>query len=102
MDFFLYLAIMTLSTYLIRALPLTLLGKKITNPFLRSFLYYIPYTILTALTIPAGFFATGNLVSAVSGLSCAALLARKTGSLILVAGAACAVAWLVDTVMTFL
>ena len=52
-DFWIYLAILAGSTYLIRAIPFAALQKKITNKFIRSFLYYIPYAVLAAMTFPA-------------------------------------------------
>ena len=48
-DFWIYLLILAGSTYLIRAIPFAVLKKKITNPYVRSFLYYIPYTVLAAM-----------------------------------------------------
>ena len=102
MEFFIYLAIMALSTYAIRAIPLVLANRKITNRFLRSFLHYIPYAVLTAITVPAGLFATGSIVSAAAGLLCAVLVSGKTGNLMISAGTACAVAWITATVMSML
>ena len=100
MEFFIYLAIMALSTYAIRAIPLVLANRKITNRFLRSFLHYIPYAVLTAITVPAGIFATGNIVSAAAGLFCAIMVSGKTGNLFISAGTACAVAWITATIMS--
>ena len=48
-----YLIIMALVTYAVRALPLTLIQKPIKNKFLRSFLYYVPYVTLAVMTFPA-------------------------------------------------
>lgn len=48
-----YLLVMAIVTYLIRAIPLVLVKHKIKNKFFNSFLYYIPYTVLAAMTIPA-------------------------------------------------
>ena len=59
--FFKYLAVMAITTYLIRMLPLVLCKKKIENVFIRSFLYYVPYAVLGAMTIPAIFFSTGSV-----------------------------------------
>ena len=84
-DFFIYLLIMAGSTYLIRALPFSLFSKKIKSPFVRSFLYYIPYTVLTAMTLPAALYATGSILSAVVGLAVAILVSLKSKSLTLVA-----------------
>ena len=65
--FFLYLIIMAIVTYLIRMLPLVLIKKKITNRFLLSFLHYVPYSVLTVMTIPAVFYATGSTLTALVG-----------------------------------
>lgn len=50
-----YIAVMAGVTYLVRMLPLTLFRKKLNNRFLRSFLFYVPYAVLTVMTVPAVF-----------------------------------------------
>ena len=85
-----YIFVMAGVTYLIRMLPLTLIQKKITNVYFRSFLYYIPYACLTAMTFPAILYATQSPVSGIAGLMIAVVLALKKKSLIVVAGFACA------------
>ena len=62
--FFIYLLILAGTTYLIRVIPFTAIKEKINNRFVRSFLYYIPYAVLTAMTIPAIFYATSWWVGA--------------------------------------
>lgn len=57
-NIYIYLAVMTGVTYLIRVLPLTLIRKQIKNQFLRSFLYYVPYVTLAVMTFPAILNAT--------------------------------------------
>ena len=52
MKTYLYLFVMAATTYLIRVLPLTLIRKPIQNPFLRSFLFYVPYVTLAVMTVP--------------------------------------------------
>lgn len=99
MDYWIYLGIMALSTYLIRAFPLVLAHRKIENPFLRSFLHYIPFSVLTALTFPSGLYATGNPVAAGLGMVAAAVLAGKIPNLTLAAGTACATALVTDWLM---
>ena len=64
-EFFLYLLAMAGVTYLIRMLPLVLIKKKIKNKYILSFLEYIPYTVLAAMTVPAMFYATDLLPAAV-------------------------------------
>ena len=63
-------------------------SKKITNRYIRSFLYYIPYSVLSVMTVPAIFFSTGSIVSAVVGCAVAVLLAYLKKSLIVVAASA--------------
>lgn len=97
-DFFLYLVIMSLVTYLIRALPFVIFKGKITNKFVQSFLYYVPYAVLGAMTFPAILFSTGNIVSSAAGLVTAVVLAIKEKSLITVAVFACAAALVVNLI----
>ena len=87
-NFFLYLLIMAGVTYLVRMLPLVLVRKKITNRFVRSFLYYVPYSVLTVMTVPAIFFSTGSIASAIVGFATALLLSYKKQSLIVTASLA--------------
>ena len=87
--FALYLAVMAGVTYLVRMLPLVLVKHKIENRFIRSFLYYVPYSVLAVMTIPAIFFATPSVISAIVGFALALILAFFRRSLITVASCAC-------------
>lgn len=98
-EFWIYLLIMAGSTYLIRAIPFAAVGKKIENKFIRSFLYYIPYAVLTAMTFPAVLYATDYMVSAAVGFAVAVLFALKGRSLTTVAVAACAAVFLTEAVI---
>ena len=91
-----YLLVMAIVTYLIRAIPLVLVKHKIKNKFFNSFLYYIPYTVLAAITIPAIFTSTGNLFSAIAGLAVAIVLAYQRKSLIVVAVVSCAAVFIIE------
>lgn len=93
---YLYIAVMALVTYLIRVIPLTVFQKKIENPYIRSFLYYVPYTCLTAMTFPAIFYATNSVFSALAGVIAAVALAFYNKSLVTVAAAACIAVFLVE------
>jgi len=97
--FFWYLLLMAGSTYLVRAIPFSLVKKKIENRFIRSFLYYIPYAVLTAMTIPAVFFATDFVLSAALGVLVVVLLALKNKSLTVVALCACAAVFLAELIL---
>lgn len=101
-SFFIYLAVMAGSTYLIRAIPFAAVRKKIENKFIRSFLYYIPYTVLSAMTFPAALYATGNIIAASLGLLVAILFVIKGKGLTVVAVASCVTVLLVEIVMTYI
>ena len=94
MSLVIYVAVMALVTYFIRMIPFTFFRKKITNRFFRSFLYYIPYAVLSAMTIPAIFYSTGDLTTAIVGTVVAVVLAYLRQPLIIVALAAAAAAFL--------
>lgn len=91
-----YLAVMAGITYLIRMLPLTVYRREIKSRFARSFLYYVPYAVLTAMTLPDVFYATGYsaanpgaLLTALCGFAVAMLMAWRGRSLLAVALGAC-------------
>lgn len=93
---FIYIAVMALVTYLIRMLPLVIFRKKIENRFIRSFLYYIPYAVLAAMTFPAVFSSTGSAWSAVAGLIVALLLAFFEKGLLTVALSSCVAVFVIE------
>lgn len=94
--FFLYLLILAGSTYLIRVIPFVAIKNKINNRFIRSFLAYIPYAVLTAMTIPAVFYSTNWWVGAAAGLIVAVIFALKEKGLTVVAIAACVAVFVVE------
>ena len=85
---YLYILIMAAVSFLIRVLPLTLIRREIKNKTIRSFLYYVPYTVLAVMTVPAIFYATGSLYSAIAGAGIAILLALLGRGLLTVAAGA--------------
>ena len=98
----LQLAVMALVTYLVRMLPMTLFTKRITNRFLRSFLYYVPYAVLGAMTFPAILFSTGGLISGIVGAAVGLILAFCKRSLITVAMCACGAVLATDLIIMFI
>ena len=98
-DFWIYLVILAGSTYLIRAIPFAAIRKKINNRFIKSFLYYIPYAVLSAMTLPAAFYATGNVISGAVGLIVGGIFAYMGKSLTLVAVLSCVAAFLTECVL---
>lgn len=101
-SFYIYLLVAAGVTYLIRMLPLVLIRKKIDNRFLLSFLYYVPYAVLSVMTIPAIFYATDDRASAIAGFAVAALMSWYEQSLVKVAAASCAAAFAVELILRYL
>ena len=99
MNILLYILAMALTTYLIRVLPLTLFRKPIRSRYLRSVLYYVPYTCLTAMTFPAILGSTAALVSGGAALAVAVFLAYRGKSLIVVALSSSAAVLVTEAVM---
>lgn len=95
MVFFKYVLVMAGVTYLIRMIPLAAVRGKVKSRFLRSFLYYVPYAVLGAMTFPDIFYSTGNLFSALAGTVVALVLGYFEKSLLTVAASACAAAYVV-------
>ena len=97
---YVYIFVMAGVTYLIRMLPLVLFKKEITSPFVKSFLYYVPYACLAAMTFPAILTATSaGIVSGIAALIVALSAAYREKSLLTVAVCACAAVFIVERVM---
>ena len=85
---------MALVTYLIRMLPITLFQKEIKNAYIKSFLYYVPYAVLSAMTFPSMLYATGKVIPSICSCVAALVAAYKEQSLLKVAIIACVVAYI--------
>ncbi len=101
-NFWAYLLVMAGITYLVRMLPMVLIKNKIKNRFILSFLYYIPYTVLSVMTIPAIFYSTSNLISAFAGFLAALVTAYFGKSLVKVAATSCAVVFVTEFIINIL
>ena len=97
-----YILISALVSFIIRVLPLTLIRKKITNRFLSSFLYYVPYVTLAVMTFPAILEAAGNLAAGAAALLVGVLLAWLGAKLFTVAVCCCLTVFAVQFLTTFL
>ncbi len=97
-----HIAVMAVVTYLVRMLPMVIFRNKIKNRFIKSFLYYMPYAVLAAMTFPAVFFSTGNVVSATVGVAVALLLALFEKGLVTVAVSSCVAVLVTDILMKYL
>ena len=99
---YLYIAIMAGISFLIRTLPLTLIRKPITNRFLRSFIFYVPYVTLAVMTFPAIVQATEQPIAGAAALEAGIHIAWRGGGLITVAAACCGVAFVAELLLGLL
>lgn len=95
------IAVMALVTYIPRVLPLTLMRKKVESPFVRSFLFYMPYAVLGAMTFPAILYSTASVWSALAGMIVALLLAFFRKGLLIVAVSSTVAVFLTEYVLKF-
>ena len=102
MNIYVYIFTMALTTYLIRVLPLTIFRKPIRSLFLRSFLHYVPYACLTAMTFPAILSSTASIISGAAALLVAVFLAYRGKSLIVVAVSSSAAVLLTEWILAFM
>ena len=93
---YLYIAVIAITCYLIRVLPLTLIRKPITNAFVQSFLYYVPYVTLAVMTFPAILTATASPLSGAAALLIGVISAWKGASLFQVACACCGIVFVLE------
>ena len=96
---YIYIAIMAGVSYLIRVLPLTLIRREITNRFVRSFLYYVPYVTLAVMTFPAIVHATNSVWSGLLALMVGIALAWWGKSLLTVAVFCCLTVFLAEFIV---
>lgn len=99
---YLYILVMAGVTYLVRALPLLLARKEITSTFIRSFLYYMPYACLAAMTFPAILGTTSYLISGIVGFAAACIAAFFERSMITVALIACGAVFLTEQIIRWI
>ena len=102
MSIYVYIGVMALTTYLIRMLPLTIFRKPIRSRFLKSFLYYVPYACLSAMTFPAILTSTNSVISGAAALAAAVAAAWRGKSLLTVALVSSAAVLLTEVLLTIL
>jgi len=88
--------VMALVTYIIRSIPMAVFRKKIKNRWIKSFLFYVPYVVLSAMTFPSVLFSTVSLSSAAVGCGVGIILAYMKKSLLTVAVGAAAGAFIIQ------
>ena len=101
MSLYIYILAMAVTTYLIRMLPLTVFRKPIKSRFIKSFLHYVPYACLTAMTFPAILYDTTYMVSGAAALVVAITLAYRGKSLLTVSLASCAAVFLCERILVY-
>ena len=101
MSIYAYIATMAITTYMIRVLPLTVFRKSIKSRFVKSFLHYVPYACLTAMTFPAILFDTAYIASGAAALVIAIWLAYRGRSLLTVSLASCAAGFVAERILGF-
>ena len=95
-NIYIYIFVMAVVTYFVRMLPLTLIRNEIKSNFVKSFLYYVPYATLAAMTFPAILGATDDIIGAIAGFAVALVLAYRKKSLLTVAAVSCIVVFVVE------
>lgn len=96
---YIYIIVMAVVTYAIRALPLTLIRKEIKNNFIKSFLFYVPFVTLSVMTFPAILHATSNIWSALTGFIVAVILAYNNQGLFKVAAGSCITVFILELII---
>lgn len=100
-NIYIYIFIMAAVSYAIRVVPLTLIRTEITNPFLSSFLYYVPYVTLAVMTFPAIMTVTSMPAFGLAALIIGVVLSWKGASLFQVAVACCGTVLLLELLVTY-
>ena len=98
-NIFIYIAVMAAVSYAIRALPLTLIRGEIKSPFIKSFLYYVPYVTLAVMTFPAIMEATQSPLSGVAALVAGVVAAWFGAGLFPVALTCCGTVFLLEMII---
>ena len=96
---YIYIAVMAVTTYLIRMIPLVFFRKEIKNRFIRSFLAYVPCACLTAMTFPAILTSTNAVISGTVALAVALVAALCKRSLVTVAALSCAAVFVTEWII---
>lgn len=102
MSVYWYILVMAMTTYLIRVLPLTIFRRPIRSRYLKSFLHYVPYCCLAAMTFPAILSSTQSSISGGAALLIAVVLAYRGKSLIVVALSSSAAVLIVEQILRLL
>ena len=95
-NIYICLLAMAIATYAIRVLPLTLIRKEITNKYIKSFLYYVPYVTLAVMTFPAIINATHSPIAGIAAFAAGLVAAWFNAGLFKVSCVCCAVVFILE------
>ncbi|MBO7677019.1 MAG: AzlD domain-containing protein [Erysipelotrichaceae bacterium] len=98
-NIYVYILVMTITVFLVRVLPLTLIRKPIRNKFIRDFLYYVPYVTLSVMTFPAIIDATDNPIAGLISLILGIIAAYKEMGLFKVTVICCVTVLLLEIII---
>jgi branched-subunit amino acid transport protein len=90
--------LMAIVTYIIRVIPIAVFREKIKSRFLKSFLFYMPFAVLGAMTFPSILFSTSNIYFAIIGTAVALILAYYEKGLLTVAVSSVLVVYLCELI----
>lgn len=90
--------LMAIVTYVIRLVPIAVFTRKIKSRFLKSFLFYIPFAVLGAMTFPSILFSTSNIYFSIIGTATALILAYYEKELLTVAVSAVLVVYFCELI----
>ena len=91
-----YIFTMAAVTSLVRILPMTIFRRQVTNKFIKSFLYYVPYATLAAMTFPTIIHATQSPISGAAALVVGIVTAWKGWDMFRVALSCCGTVLLLE------
>lgn len=93
--------IMAIVTYIPRVLPIAIFKKKIESKVIKSFLFYVPYAVLGAMTFPGIFYIKAGLLPAIGGTILALVLAYFEQGLMKVAVGAVAMVYIISAIINW-
>lgn len=94
------LAVMALTTYLIRVTPMAVFHKKLENQWFKDFMFFIPFCVLSAMTFPDVIYSTKSLTSGIVATVVAIIMSWRRRDLLVVAIGAVVAAVLTEFILT--
>ncbi|WP_164995852.1 AzlD domain-containing protein [Miniphocaeibacter massiliensis] len=98
-NIYIYILIMATVTYLIRAIPLTLIRKQIKNNFIKSFLYYVPFVTLSVIIFPDILYTTNSIFASITAFIIGIILSVKNLNMIITSVCMCLIVYILDFII---